>query len=75
MLVNVYTSYTQKCIGSGIQNTGKPNKLLCHECVYTWLPKWCHDIHVTIWLKCYPQNFCGVGSICESNIFMLKSQT
>ena len=24
--------------------------------------------------KCYPQKFCGVCSICESNIFMLKSQ-
>ena len=23
-------------------------------------------IHVTVCLKCYPQNFCGVGSICES---------
>ena len=29
----------------------------------------------TVWLKCYPQNFYGVGNICESNIFLLKSQT
>ena len=32
-------------------------------------------IHVRLWLKCYPQNFSGAGSIYESNIFMLKSQT
>ena len=29
----------------------------------------------TVWLKCYPQNFYSLGSICESNIFLLKSQT
>ena len=50
-----------ECIGCGVQNTGKPNKL--------------YGIHVTIWLKCYRQNFCGVGSVSESNIFMLKSET
>ena len=34
-----------------------------------------HDIHVTIWLNSYPYNFYDVGGICESNFFMLKSQT
>ena len=49
-----------KFIGSGIQNTGKPNKLLhvmtlCRHDFYI-------GIHAIIWLKHYPQNFCGLGT-------------
>ena len=25
-----------------------------------------HGIHVTIWLNCYAQSFCDVGSICKA---------
>ena len=62
-------------MGSGIQNTGKPNKLLYVITVYR------HGFHNGVMHTCYNfvkvlfTYFCGVGSICESNIFMLKSQT
>ena len=61
-----------KCIDSRIQNTVKPNKLL------SAMTLWRHGLHSGAMvymlqfcrLKCYSQNFRGVGSICESNIFI-----
>ena len=70
MLVNLYTSYDIP------KNTGKPNKLLSAICLdmTSKMVSW-HTCHNLITVKCYSQNFRGVGSICEKNIFMLKSQT
>ena len=61
-----------KCIDCRIQNTVKPNKLL------SAMTLWIHGLHSGVMvymlqfclLKCYSQNFRGVGSICESNIFI-----
>ena len=72
MLATLYTSYhTPKMYRQwDSEHSDKPN-----NCGVDMTSIMCHSMHVTIWLKCYPQNFRSVDSICESNIFMLKSQT
>ena len=65
MLPYTHTIAYPKCIGSGIQNTGKPNKLLS---VMTVSRHGFHNGVMTYMLnlvKVLSQNFCGVGSICE----------
>ena len=72
MLATLYTSYHIPKMYR-LWDSGQPNKLLPVKTVDR------HGFHngaiayMLQFRNCYPQSFYSMGSICESNISMLKS--